>query len=590
MSSSKIKDGLPGFLPLYNGMPIVLKSKNISTDLGITNGCQGYLRHFDIDRTSTNICYCTCAFVEFPNSKVHLPDLPVTYFPIIPIKTTFITYLLNETGEKLKVNITRTQLPIQPAFAVTGHSAEGKTLPNVLTNLHEGGFGAYVAASRAQSRDGLFITETVNLADLNNKPIPYNLLQESKRLQILEHNTYVRYGFRDEKFQPIFDPESERNITHTNLIAHFDTSQAKQQKKEKSNTTISKPSTITNSPNLKRKHANSVDTSTTTPKKKHQQKSASTLFSDQTLTPISGGCTWNNENWSCAYDSVIMSLFYAFLSFDDITKTDWYQQNNLTNKLAILFQQLITSESDGNIMSSTSFNYIRDQLRDYLSNHDAHHFPRYGPLGAPVDRIFDYLKMSETTTLSLYQFCSSIIPCSSAVIIPLNEYIPPIFYTTLWNTYSGSTPSPNIATTQEWIDLAFQAKAMNYNQCLILHSSNCETLSNTSHICMNNTPPFLTFEIMPNTIPVHIPNKSIRIRSSTIDKTNTYTLRAIIYHGQYHFTVRLFDKNNNIWIYDGQKNEGFPTFDSSLQNHTNLHFLTSLDERSANTYLYSLSI
>lgn len=43
MSSSKLKDTLLGYLPLYIRMPIILKSKNISTDLGITNSCQGYV-------------------------------------------------------------------------------------------------------------------------------------------------------------------------------------------------------------------------------------------------------------------------------------------------------------------------------------------------------------------------------------------------------------------------------------------------------------------------------------------------------------------------------------------------------------------
>jgi hypothetical protein len=31
---------LPGFIPLYNGMPVILHRKNISTELGITNGSQ----------------------------------------------------------------------------------------------------------------------------------------------------------------------------------------------------------------------------------------------------------------------------------------------------------------------------------------------------------------------------------------------------------------------------------------------------------------------------------------------------------------------------------------------------------------------
>ena len=169
MSSSKLMDALPGFLPLYVGMPIVLKSKNISTDLGITNGSQGYVRQFHTNINSMNFTYCSCALIEFPDSRVNLPNLPHGYFPITPVSTSFVTELpQTEYEPKRKVKITRTQLPIQPAFAVTGHSAEGKTLPNVLINLHEGGFGAYVAALHARSRQGLYITEPVLLSDLNS--------------------------------------------------------------------------------------------------------------------------------------------------------------------------------------------------------------------------------------------------------------------------------------------------------------------------------------------------------------------------------------------------------------------------------------
>jgi PIF1-like helicase len=39
-----IQSSLPGFLPLYEGMPVVLRSKNLSTDLKITNGSQGIIR------------------------------------------------------------------------------------------------------------------------------------------------------------------------------------------------------------------------------------------------------------------------------------------------------------------------------------------------------------------------------------------------------------------------------------------------------------------------------------------------------------------------------------------------------------------
>lgn len=46
MSSSQLTNALPGWLGLYIGMPVVLKGRNINTDLGITNGARGILRSF----------------------------------------------------------------------------------------------------------------------------------------------------------------------------------------------------------------------------------------------------------------------------------------------------------------------------------------------------------------------------------------------------------------------------------------------------------------------------------------------------------------------------------------------------------------
>ncbi|KAG2352758.1 hypothetical protein BDR07DRAFT_1383930 [Suillus spraguei] len=106
---------------LSNCMPVILQVHNLSTDLGITNGLQD----------------CT-------------------------------------EGKQEKIRVTRHQVPIQPAFTVTGHSAQGKTLPQVIVNLHEGGFAAYVSASHAQTHKGLCITQPV-MVEFLNKCIPSDL-------------------------------------------------------------------------------------------------------------------------------------------------------------------------------------------------------------------------------------------------------------------------------------------------------------------------------------------------------------------------------------------------------------------------------
>ncbi|KAJ3832212.1 hypothetical protein F5878DRAFT_497588, partial [Lentinula raphanica] len=64
------------------GMPVVLRHTNICTELGITNGATGFLRKLNTCIDDNGLTYCTSALVEFPDSKVHLSNLPPCYFPI----------------------------------------------------------------------------------------------------------------------------------------------------------------------------------------------------------------------------------------------------------------------------------------------------------------------------------------------------------------------------------------------------------------------------------------------------------------------------------------------------------------------------
>jgi len=147
MTASKNTQSLPGSILLYEGMPVILCMRNISTDLAITNSSQGIVQRIFTKNCPLGIAYASCVIVRFPDSKVQLTDLPKGCFPILPVTWSFTVQLKTEDGMKEKTCVTRYQLPIQPAFAVTGHSAQGKTLPKILVDLTEGGFAAYVAAS-----------------------------------------------------------------------------------------------------------------------------------------------------------------------------------------------------------------------------------------------------------------------------------------------------------------------------------------------------------------------------------------------------------------------------------------------------------
>ena len=567
MSSSKLKENLPGFLTLYNGMPIILKNKNISTDLGITNGSQGFIRELYTEFIpSTNYITCSCAIVEFPDSKISLPDLPNHYFPVLSVKNTFNTLLQLEPGEKISVKVTRSQLPIQPAFAVTGHSAQGKTLPSVLTNLCEGNFGAYVAASRAKSRHGLYITEPVELENLN-KPIPYNLLQEIKRLNLIEHNTYIKFGFSTAPYKVVIDPESEESSAHTTLVAKFDSSSTSITDKPKNKLRKRKKSPT---PSLDRDLQQ-------TPSKRCRTNNSSNN------TSLTAGCTWCKNNWSCAYDCVIMSIFYAFLSFDDDTKRAWCQQTTLSTIITPFFYHLI--ESQTNIMCTENFNKVRDEMRNFLSHSDAANFPRFGAVGAPAQLIFDYLKPSTQSNIYLSASCTS-QTCTSSITPTICNNIPTLLLSSLWSHWSQSCnefSTPEQATIQDWID--FFIRYLQSTQNPVIHHNNCYDNRSSSHVYVDNPPPLLTFEVTPNTVPKIIPSQTITFQ--TQNSNTHYKLRAVIYHGNFHFTARLI-QNEIFWMYDSQKNNGHPIQENFPPNIDIFHAITTLQEQHAHIYIYSL--
>jgi hypothetical protein len=566
LTSSRLQNALPGFVPLYVGMPVVLRMKNISTDLGITNGSQGYVRQIYTSICPVGFTYCTCAIVEFPDSKVSLPGLPKGYFPILPTKWTFTTLLTTEDGTTVSIQLTRNQLPVQPGFAVTGQSAQGKTLPSVVANLHEGGFGAYVAASRARTQQGLCITEPVTLQQLN-KPVPHSLMADAAQLDALEHNTYVHYGFSQEPLRTVPDPESERRQGKTMFIASFET------------------------PEHKRKRVNdeSGQSVTTTPIPKRPRISKPTQRSAREITPVYAGCTWDNVDWSCAYDSVVMTVFYSYLFFSVPSRQTWRELTPLNRALAQSFDSLISSPT--RMSSGNEYNIIRNGLRDFLSSRDPDRFPRHGAVGAPVDLIFDYLSLRNLGALTVMYTCPSLPICGPPSLIPTDHNLPLILNNVRWTEWSSAPQDiMDKAPIQTWINNALRSRQEDTD--LIPPSIPCDAPCDSarhSTICLTSPPPLLTIEVTPGTYPTVLPSMTLKIPGP--QRVENYTLRAVIYLGQFHFTARMFDLQGNVWSHDGRKNNGRPWLDNSCGSSTNgidRERITTFDGRSAYLYLYSL--
>ena len=116
-------------------MPVILKGRNLSTDLKITNGSKGIIWHITMQQYSSHFTYAKAALIEFSDSSIECSNLPLGYFLVEPVSWTFVTMLNNPDGTKIKKENNRFhQLPIEPAFSLTSHGCEGQTINKVLAD------------------------------------------------------------------------------------------------------------------------------------------------------------------------------------------------------------------------------------------------------------------------------------------------------------------------------------------------------------------------------------------------------------------------------------------------------------------------
>jgi hypothetical protein len=94
-----------------------------------------------------------------------------------------------------KCVLKRTQLPLVPAFAMTAHKAQGKTMEVVVVDLEStrGTESPYVMLSRAKSLDGVFILRPFRQKVIQCRPSE-DVRNEFKRLDVLCHQTKMKYG------------------------------------------------------------------------------------------------------------------------------------------------------------------------------------------------------------------------------------------------------------------------------------------------------------------------------------------------------------------------------------------------------------
>lgn len=626
LNGSKIKQALPGYVPLYVGMPVILRERNISTELKINNGSRGTVCKI-VSNVKDGLTNVSCVLVSFPQSPVQLDGLDMGIVPITPETCRFTHSGVGPDRTSGPVRISRSQIPLEPAFAVTGHCAQGKTLPKVIVNLKDGGFSAYVGASRAREQKDFCITEPVTLDDLN-KPLPEHLIVENKRLIALAHNTLVQHGFKSGTLVPVPEPEFEcTNLAKSAKvkIALVDNKSKKRSYNEEieSDKPVAKrlKKTVScKSDKGSNKHLHDEEVELDKPVTKRSKKTVScrvlshrpkskslpTSKSTKGMNSLAGalttvpnhqsqgslnsvsqgipqlGCSWDNIDHSCAYDAVFMSLYCCFLIENDL----WFAQAINENPLAhYLINDLFNHQLPKNRTSLTlyDFNSARNALRDCLSNINYLSFPRHGTAGASVDRILAEVGGPFVAGIQLgcpVQCLNNDCGVTYMYTGTFQTFMSPF----MWGAHAetvGLDTQALYAPIASWVSLELAG----------LHPDNllCGSyngLINVEPAIFLSTPAWLYLECSEDTHPTPVP--SIELHIPTANGIATYKLRSIIYFGHHHFAARLIDNLGTAWVYDGMIAQEKPQRESSVGNiELNAKQYSVLGEKQAVYHIYS---
>lgn len=193
LSSSTTKDSL-GILPLVPGMKVMI-TENVALAQSVVNGAEGTLVSVKYRKDSSGNKFAICAFVKIPGSGVKIDGLPVDVVPIIPTSTQF-TYI---SPQGAKFHISRSQLPLLPAYAYTDYKAQGRTLKIAIVDLADCTSlqSVYVMLSRVKSLGGLAILRWFKSTKLYQN-LQEEFRNEFNRLRRLHEETEEWFGNRAE--------------------------------------------------------------------------------------------------------------------------------------------------------------------------------------------------------------------------------------------------------------------------------------------------------------------------------------------------------------------------------------------------------
>jgi len=180
--------GRVGALPLVLGMPVVV-TENFDVAGGVVNGSTGTLRHVRYRLGDDGKRYLTSCIVELPDfTGDGLPHLPPNHVPIIPNEAEMRAFRHPNSGRSCTLR--RHQVPLDAAFAITAHKAQGRSMNKVIVDLSScvGTEAAYVMVSRCTHLNGLLVLRPFPISKITVRR-SQDAREEFHRLERLRHHT-----------------------------------------------------------------------------------------------------------------------------------------------------------------------------------------------------------------------------------------------------------------------------------------------------------------------------------------------------------------------------------------------------------------
>jgi hypothetical protein len=254
------------------------------------------------------------------------------------------------------------------------------------------------------------------------------------------------------------------------------------------------------------------------------------------------GLVWDNENYSCAYDSVLTVLLSIWMRNPSKWKKNFKGMNRTMNILATGFHRV--NENKGKLESA------RNKVRHVLHQRNPTLFPN-GQVGTPISEMIEQLLRSDNIIASAWLQCVS---CKDET--NLNNDL---------QTCVIQCNNDRDCTTSHCLQQRFQHRHPR-RRCTQCHGEVNKIMR------FNVVPKVLVFDLQSASVVV-----SRKICFCDGDTRVVFGLMGVVYFGDFHYTARVCIRNS-VWFHDGIGTGKNCVYEKELSEFTDSELSTCRDK------------